>query len=50
MTAWQLLLAAVLYGWVAIDYAQAQRMGMCLAFLAYAIANVGFAFDGWKMP
>jgi len=48
MTAWQLLAAAVLYAWVAADYARVDRFGMCIAFLAYAVANVAFAWDDLK--
>jgi hypothetical protein len=45
VTAWQLLAAAVLYAWVAVDFARVHSFGMCVAFLAYAIANVAFAWD-----
>jgi hypothetical protein len=41
------LLAAVTlaYLWVAIGYAREHRYGMTVAFLAYALANVGFILD-----
>lgn len=41
------LLAAVAlaYAWVAWDYWSQGRYGMALAFLAYALANVGFILD-----
>jgi hypothetical protein len=48
MTAWQLLAAAVLYAWVAADFARVHIFGMCVAFLAYAVANVAFAWDYLK--
>ncbi len=33
------------YTWVAIAYGRAGRWGMMVAFLAYALANVGFMLD-----
>lgn len=43
-----LLAVCAVYLWVAVDYLQHQRWGMALAFLAYALANIGFAWDGWR--
>ena len=40
-----LLLTAGIYALVALDYAVHNRYGMALAFLAYALANIGFAWD-----
>ena len=40
-----LLLAALLYFWTAFDYFVDERYAMGMAFIAYAIANIGFAFD-----
>jgi len=40
-----LLLVGGIYCWVALGYFRAGRLGMCLAFVAYALANVGFAWD-----
>lgn len=48
MGAGLLLFVGLIYGVVALDYAHHARYGMALAFLAYALANVGFAWDGWK--
>ena len=45
MSATLLLITALLYAGVAAGYAANGRWGMCLAFVAYAIANVGFALD-----
>lgn len=45
MSSGLLLLVAGIYLWVAGNYWMAGRMGMCLAFLAYALANLGFAWD-----
>jgi hypothetical protein len=41
------LLSAVAcaYGFVALNYALSGRWGMALAFVAYAVANVGFILD-----
>ena len=36
------------YCCVAFDYWQAGRPGMALAFVAYALANVGFIIDASK--
>lgn len=47
MTAWQLGIAAVVYVWVAFDYACLGQMGMALAFVAYAAANLGFILAAW---
>ena len=40
-----LLLVAAIYCSVAIDYAMSARYGMALAWAAYALANIGFAWD-----
>ena len=40
-----LYFVAVIYGAVACQYVMAHRYGMALAFVAYALANVGFALD-----
>ncbi len=45
MSATLLLAVAAVYCWVGLDYYRAGRTGMCLAFVAYALANVGFAWD-----
>jgi hypothetical protein len=39
---WLLGFVACIYLWVAINYFFSDKMGMCLAFVAYALANVGF--------
>lgn len=48
MTAGLLLFVGGIYLMVAFGYARAGRWGMCLAFVAYALANVGFALDARK--
>lgn len=40
-----LLITSVLYGWVAYGFVRERRWGMALAFLCYAFANIGFAWD-----
>ena len=40
-----LAIVAALYGWVALNYVLAGRHGMAIAFLAYALANIGFMLD-----
>lgn len=40
-----LALVAVAYGAVAWNYANQGRWGMCLAFIGYLIANIGFIWD-----
>lgn len=34
-----------IYLWIALDYAMSERWGMSLAFVAYALANLGFVLD-----
>lgn len=46
MNAGLLYFVAVVYFAVAIEYASHDRWGMALAFVAYALANVGFALEG----
>lgn len=45
MSAGLLYLVCGIYCCVAFGYLKAGRLGLCLAFLAYAAANVGFAWD-----
>lgn len=40
-----LLVTSGIYAWVAYGYMRERRWGMAIAFLAYALANVGFAWD-----
>ena len=48
MGAGLLLFVGAIYLAVAVDYALKERMGMCLAFVCYALANLGFAVDSWR--
>jgi hypothetical protein len=43
-----LLFVGVIYLIVAADYVGEDRYGMALAFLCYAVANLGFALDAWQ--
>lgn len=45
MSAPLLYAVACAYLWVAGNYAEQGRWGMMLAFVAYALANIGFALD-----
>lgn len=45
MTATLLTLVAIAYGWTAYTYYADGRVGMMVAFIAYAAANVGFIMD-----
>ena len=45
MSAWLLLCVGLVYAIVALEYALDGRYGMALAFISYAVANVGFALD-----
>lgn len=45
MSGWQLIVAAVLYAWVARDYADNDRWALSVAFICYAVANLAFAVD-----
>lgn len=42
MTAWELAVASALYICVAFRYASFGNSGMAVAFVAYAVANLGF--------
>ena len=42
MSNWLLAITALIYLGVALDYFLAGKYGMCVAFLAYSTANVGF--------
>lgn len=42
MSNWLLGFVALIYLWVSIDYWSVDKKGMCIAFLAYALANLGF--------
>ncbi|MFD0669735.1 hypothetical protein ACT80S_18595 [Ramlibacter sp. MAHUQ-53] len=43
-----LAVTAAIYAWVAYDYGKADRWGMGAAFVCYAIANLGFAWDALR--
>ena len=45
MSAGLLSAVAVAYLWVAVGYWHDERPGMMLAFVAYALANIGFMLD-----
>jgi hypothetical protein len=40
-----LLATSGIYAWVAYGFVRERRWGMAVAFLCYALANVGFAWD-----
>ena len=42
MSSWLLAIVGAIYCWVGIDYARGGKIGMALAFAAYAVANAGF--------
>jgi hypothetical protein len=48
MNAQLLLAVGLVYVVVALRYISEGRLGMGLAFVAYALANVGFAWDAIK--
>ena len=39
---------ALVYAYVAVDYFLLGRPGMCLAFSAYAVSNLGFVWEAMK--
>lgn len=45
MSATLLGVVATIYVWVAANYAIDRRWGMALAFVAYAVSNIGFMLD-----
>lgn len=42
MNAWLLAVVACIYAWCAFNYWRNGEYGMAIAFVAYALANVGF--------
>lgn len=42
MSSWLLAITGLIYLGVAVDYFLNKNMGMALAFVAYALANLGF--------
>jgi hypothetical protein len=48
MSAGLLIFVAAIYCWVAVGFVRAGSPGMALAFAAYAISNLGFAWEAWK--
>lgn len=48
MGAGLLLVVGAIYLGVAVDYAAHGRHGLAWAFVAYAAANLGFAWDQWS--
>ena len=45
MTPWLLGVTSCIYAWAAYSYYMSDRHGMAVAFLAYAISNIGFIWD-----
>lgn len=45
MSVWLLAAVAAVYVYVAADYAMAGKYGMCVAFGAYSLSNLGFIID-----
>lgn len=50
MNAGLLLVVALIYLYVAVEYVRERRYGMALAFVAYALANLGFMLDLRRTP
>ena len=48
MTPLLLAVTTVIYGYVSSSYLRDGRVGMAIAFAAYALANAGFILDAWK--
>lgn len=45
VSAWMLAAVAGVYMYVAWGYWQAGRVGLAIAFMAYAVSNLGFVLD-----
>jgi hypothetical protein len=43
-----LFIVCLLYLVTALDYYRKQDVGMCVAFIAYAAANIGFMINLWS--
>lgn len=50
MGKWLLLAVTAAYVGVAVSYARQRRYGMMLAFIGYALANLGFIRDVGEHP
>lgn len=48
MATWALAAASGLYLLTAWDYGRAGNVGMCIAFVSYAAANIGFVIAGMR--
>ena len=48
MSAGLLIFVAGIYCTIGFGYLQKGQPGMCAAFFAYAVANLGFAYDAWR--
>ena len=48
MSPWLLLFVGAIYLFVAVEFYLAAKYGLCLAFVAYAVSNLGFAFEAMR--
>lgn len=48
MSVWLLAAVAAAYGYVAFDYWRNDKVGLAVAFVAYAISCIGFMIDQWR--
>ena len=40
-----LVLSTMLYTWMSYNYQAGSRLGMCITFVGYVIANIGLIID-----
>lgn len=50
MSSWLLAITGLIYLGVAVDYFIHKNLGMAIAFVAYALANVGFILANVQTP
>lgn len=48
MQTWTLLATIILYTLTAVGMWRQGKPGLALAFIAYAVANIGFIYEGLK--
>ncbi len=48
LSPWLLLFVGAIYLFVAVEFYLAAKYGLCLAFVAYAVSNIGFMIEALR--
>jgi hypothetical protein len=48
LSPWLLLIVGAIYLFVSVEFYFAGKYGLCLAFVAYAISNIGFMIEAMR--